>query len=115
MQKTATAPVPPTSYTFDGYVFSNAAETIVLDQIQTMGFTKISVTIFNYTNSANSISATALYGSPDGIHWSSALASSSVTVAAGTVGHFELTASWKYLRLTTTGAATIDALLIATP
>ena len=93
-------------------VTSGATETIVLDNVAVFGTRNISVTIVNYSGS---ISAVALYGSPDGVNWTTASISgfSTFTVAAGAVGHAECTGVWQFLRVTTTGAATVDAYLYA--
>lgn len=89
---------------------SQSAETVVLDGIPSTGLRNISGTITCYSGS---ISAVKLYGSMDGINYVAISGFSSFTVSASNTGHGEVAANWKFMRLTTTGSATIDAHLIA--
>jgi len=89
---------------------SGAAETIILDGIPCLGGRNLAVTIVAYTGA---ISAVVLYGSPDNVNWTPVTGFSSFAVAAGAMGHAEVTASWVFLRVTTTGVALIDAYLTA--
>lgn len=91
-------------------VNSGSSETIVLDRVACLGGRNLAVTIVNHTGS---ISAVALYGSPDGIYWTAVSGFSTFTVATGAVGHAEATASWPFVRVTTTGTALVDAYLTA--
>lgn len=91
-------------------VNSTASETIVLERIPCLGGRNLAVTIVNYSGS---ISAVALYGSPDGINWTTVSGFTTFTVSANAVGHAEATASWAFIRVTTTGVARIDAYLTA--
>lgn len=89
---------------------SGASETIVLDRISCLGGRNLAVTIVNHSGS---ISAVAMYGSPDGIYWTAVTGFTTFTVSTGAVGHGEVTANWSFIRVTTTGAALIDAYLTA--
>lgn len=88
-------------------VNSGASETIILDRIACLGGRNMAVTIFCRSGA---VSAVAMYGSPDGINWSTALSGfSTFAVAVNAIGHGEVQANWAYIRITTTGAAVIDA------
>lgn len=92
-------------------VNSGSSETIVLDHVPGVGSRNWAVTIVNYTGS---ISAVAVYGSPDGVNYAAVSGFSSFTVATGAIGHGEVTTQWPYMRVTTTGTALIDVYLTAT-
>lgn len=91
-------------------VNSGSSETIVLDHVACFGSNKLAVTIVNHTGS---VSAVALYGSPDSINYMTVNGFSTFAVTTGAVGHAECTGTWQYLRVTTTGTALIDVYLYA--
>lgn len=91
-------------------VNSGATETTVLDQVSCLGGRNLAVTIVNYTGT---ISAVALYGSPDGVNYTAVSGFSSFGVATGAMGHAEVVANWAFIRVTTTGVALIDVYLSA--
>lgn len=89
-------------------VNSGASETIVIDLVPSLTGKNIAVTIVNHSGS---VSAVALYGSPDGQNWLAVTGFTTFTVAAGATGHAEASGCWLYLRVTTTGTALVDAYL----
>lgn len=92
-------------------ITSGAGETIALDDIPCAGFHNFGVSVFNYPNSGASISVVKLYGSEDQINWFNISGLSLSTIAANSLGHAETTAVFRFLRITTTGAAQIDVYL----
>ena len=89
---------------------SQSAETIVIDGVASLGLRNVGATVVCYSGS---ITAVALYGSDDGVNYKAISGFSSFTVASGNMGHQEATATYRFLRLTTTGAGVIDAHLTA--
>jgi hypothetical protein len=89
---------------------SGAGETTILDKIPCSGARYIAVTIIANTGS---ISACALYGSPDGVKYMPVSGFSSFAVSSPNMGHGEVTAMFQYLRVTTTGVANVDVYLLA--
>ena len=89
---------------------SGSAETTMIDQVLCLGARNLAVTIVNHTGS---VSAVALYGSPDGQNYIAVSGFSSFAVSAGNMGHGEVVANWPYIRVTTTGIALIDVYLTA--
>jgi uncharacterized membrane protein YgdD (TMEM256/DUF423 family) len=92
-------------------VNSGSTETIMLDHVPGIGSRNWAVTIVNYSGS---ITAVALYGSPDGVNYVAISGFSTFTVGALAVGHGEATTQWPYIRVTTTGVALIDIYATAT-
>ncbi len=89
----------------------NGSNQTVLDAIPCFGGRNIAVSI---VCSAGSISAVALFGSPDGINYVAIAGLSTFTVSAGNVGHSECVANWQYLRLqVNASSATCDFYLYA--
>ena len=95
-------------------VFTTTTETIVLDNVPCFGYRNIGLTIFNYTSSASSVATVKIYGSTDKIHYK-AIAISWSSTAAGVVGHVEVTAVYRYLRVTAAEAANFDVYLDIAP
>lgn len=89
---------------------SSELETVVLDHVLCFGGRNLAVTIVCRTGS---VSAVALYGSPDGINYTAVSGFNSFTVAANNMGHAECTGNWQYLRVSTIGIALIDVYLYA--
>ncbi len=90
---------------------SLAGETTALEDIPCMGLRNLAVTIV--CNSGN-MSACALYGSPDGINYKAIAGLATFALAAGNMDHKEAVATYRFLRLTTTGVANLNVYLYAT-
>lgn len=90
--------------------YSNTGTSTILEDVPCLGLRNLAVTV---VCSAGSVTAVALYGSPDGVNYIAIPGFSSFTVAANNTGHSETTGIFQYLRLTITGTATVDAYLYA--
>lgn len=117
MQSQFTYNAPPSLFAENKNIYIHNIETIVLKDINTAGFSNLSFTITNTSNSLATINVIKIYGSNDGINYFTINSNALSSLSIGSTTNYQFSAVAIFIRITATsnGTSNVDCYLVGVP